>query len=259
MTASATAGNEKRSAAGLVDALGMGSAQLQIVMAGQFGVFFCEGITLITLNVLATTVRRELDLSKSDGTLYVLLTFVGLALGASAAGSVSDSFGRRWPTILSFLIQATCLILAAVLDNYTLICLCCLAIGFGIGFGMPPSIALTSETTISTYRISMRALSTFGYSLGSFVALLFVASDDVYLLDLDRQRRLLFAAVPCVLWCVLSFFFLPESPVFLASSGQVRLAKEGFEWMRRRNGANDVTVSFDAEDKDDKKNDNDPG
>lgn len=220
----------------VVESLGFGWAQLRVLLFGQGGIFFNEGVALVAFNLITISMASDLNLSTQAKSMLATLAFIGLFAGIVCSGYVSDVFGRRLPCIMAYGITALCLLLCSLLPNWGSIIVSGLGVGFGAGFGMPASIAMLSEVTPTDWRMAMRAAGGFQFNVGTVFVCLLAGIDDPFLVHLNWRLLLRNAAIPVALLCVLSAAFLPESPVFLATKGYQIDAEREFRLFARRNG-----------------------
>jgi MFS family permease len=220
----------------VVDSLGMGLAQIVVLITGPFGILMSEGILFTTLTSITTSVTTDLEVGEHDHGLLSTLAFVGLFIGVSSSGLIADVFGRRLIVLVSYVILIAGLILCAFLQDWNSIAFAGLLAGAGVGLGTPPSIALLSEITPLKWKIGMRGASGIGYGIGVAAVCMIAAQDDVSLQHLNWRVLFLKSGLPVIAMLVLAFALLPESPVFLASTGNRAEAEQSFRQLARRNG-----------------------
>jgi len=233
----AAGGSRSQSIAEVVESIGIGWAQMLMFFLGVGGIFFVEGVALVCFNLITMSVAKDSELHLRDGDQGMLTTmsFIGLFAGVSTSGYVADVFGRRLPIIVAYAIMTLSLFLGSVMQSWTPIIMAGFGTGFGVGFGMPAGIAMMSENTPVRWRIAMRAAAALMYNVGMAYICVFSAADDSSLQHVHWRRLLSNASIPCLILCVLSLAFLPESPVYYAAKGFKADAEKGFKTFAGRN------------------------
>lgn len=216
----------------LIEGVGFGRAQLATVFLSASGIHFCDAILLSMMNVLTRAMAVEFNLRPTERAMMTTLTFTGLFVGTSAVGYLGDTFGRRFATLGCYLISSSFAFITAFMPNFGCVMFSCILLGFGIGIGFPPSIALVSEMTPQQWRIPMRIASTLSYICAGLIACGILALDDPWLRHLHWRTLLWIVSLVPAAWGLLAFFFLRESPVFLASVGRHEEAKKVFAWLQ---------------------------
>jgi MFS family permease len=220
----------------VVESLGIGWAQILVLLLGAGGIFFVEGLLFGAISSITLSVASDLHLTNTGRSMLSTCGFSGLGAGIWASGWISDIFGRRPVTVFSYAIITVAFLLCAVLHSWTAMCVAGFWAGFGSGFGMPPAIAMLSEVTPVKWRMTMSGAANTFYAIGVVFTLSLATVDDATLEHLNWRNLLLRSAVPHACCTVLAAVFLPESPVFFASKGMRMQAEEGFRIFARRNG-----------------------
>lgn len=229
----------------LVDRLGFGPAQLRAVGLGSFAMFFCDGSELALLPLISTSTSSTFGLGPYQEALMLTIALFGLMIGNVFSGFVGDTLGRR-PAILMSLGTTALLGYASSLamDYPSLILSRCL-LGIGMGLGMGPSMVRVSENCPEKYRIFCQGLRSFGASCaGPLLVALLAGLDDPYLQELNWKRMIVIVAAFPAFFSVAGFFFLSESPVWLACTGHHSAARAGFAEVREQNSAHGVDVNY---------------
>jgi MFS family permease len=227
----------------VVESLGGGLAQVQLLTLGAGGLFFAMGMALAGFSSSTLAVTREYAVDHGVHSLLMTLSLMGIFCGVSVSGFVADSHGRRLPIMTAYSLLFFCLFVMSFLQTWVGVSLAGLGAGFGIGIGMPASIAMLSENSPVRWRMPLRAATAVLYTLGrGFSGVLCAMSDPTYE---NLEWRLLLricASIPAVLllccWCCLT-----ESPVFLATHGDYEKAAAGFRTLAHRNG-NSISGNF---------------
>ncbi|KAJ5075936.1 synaptic vesicle glycoprotein [Anaeramoeba ignava] len=94
----------------------LGFGKFQILMIFALGICWAlDGMITISLSLLVPIVKKEWDLPAYQETLLVSCSFIGMAIGASIWGHLSDIYGRR----LGYLITAIFCLIFGVLSSFT--------------------------------------------------------------------------------------------------------------------------------------------
>ena len=178
-----------------------------------------DGYDLI---VYGTTIPHLLnepgwDLTASSAGFIGSLAFAGMLLGALAAGTLADRFGRRrtilWSTLWFSLFTALC----AFAPSPEVFGLFRLLAGLGLGGLVPSANALTAEFVRARSRSAVATIMMSGVPIGGSAAALL----GLWLLPTFGWRAMYavaFAAVVVLLpACVV---LLPESPTWLRAHGR---------------------------------------
>lgn len=236
--------SERATVSSVVERIGAGPAQLGALFFGTGGVNFCDGIELMLGNVIVTSVSKDFGLGPNERALMSTMTLLGLMVGHFCSGYVGDTWGRRTPVLWCYILTFVLGFVCAFQPTFCLlVCARCL-VGVAMGFGMPPAAAMISEITPEWCRISMRVGVTICFSLGFLLISLLAAFDDPSLENLHWRHLMLIGALPPAVFMILCFFFLYESPVFLAAVGKHAEAKKVFRSMAWMNSTDHCDLDY---------------
>uniref|UniRef100_A0A7S1PR09 Major facilitator superfamily (MFS) profile domain-containing protein n=1 Tax=Alexandrium catenella TaxID=2925 RepID=A0A7S1PR09_ALECA len=237
------AGDTRPSVAELIEDIGVGKAQLIILCTGGV-VLFNRGIQMCLMSILTIPVASTFKLGPNSQGLLSTLLFVGMVLGTIASGYLGDRLGRRFPVCTSAILVSLFAALSALANSYLSLLILRFVLGFFMAFGDVPVTALLSEVTPKRWRIPMRAASEgffdVGYTYAAFLATLM----DPYLHDLQWRKLLLMASIPPGVLGILTIFILPESPVYLAMTGDHVMAQRILTSLKRMNGVPGISVDY---------------
>eukprot|EP00411_Alexandrium_monilatum_P105892 CAMPEP_0175782810 /NCGR_PEP_ID=MMETSP0097-20121207/77979_1 /TAXON_ID=311494 /ORGANISM="Alexandrium monilatum, Strain CCMP3105" /LENGTH=362 /DNA_ID=CAMNT_0017093651 /DNA_START=43 /DNA_END=1128 /DNA_ORIENTATION=- len=110
-------------------------------------------------------------------------------------------------------------------------------VGVSIGIGQPAQ-------TPTKWRIVFTSVGMFLFAMGEVYSGFLLLADDPQLLDLHWRTMLIAGAVPSVVFGLLAFAFLNQSPLFLACGGRYEETQEILESMRKDNSAPGVSIDF---------------
>ncbi len=140
----------------------------------------------------------------------------GAAIGAMAAGPVSDRFGRKPTLVATTLLFGIFTCLTPLADSFSVLFIYRLIAGLGLGGATPCFITMAAEYAPAKSRAMLVSLLWAGYPLGNSIGG-FVAS----FLIADFHWSMVFYAggVPTLLIALGVLFLMPESLRFLAMQG----------------------------------------
>mmetsp|Transcript_89873 Transcript_89873/g.155606 ORF Transcript_89873/g.155606 Transcript_89873/m.155606 type:complete len:487 (+) Transcript_89873:71-1531(+) len=228
----------------LVESLGMGPAQISVILLGVGGIHFVYGASFTCLNIISVSAAAEMNVSSGARGLLITNASMGLLIGAVVA-SAGDALGRLRCITTGYIMMAVSLVMtAATMNSWFLMVLACGGTGFGVGIGLGPSIVMLSEMTPDRWKLTVRICSSAMYIFGVQSSALLAGLDDPTLQALTWRKLLLYAAVPPTILAILSSALLPESPVLQAAKGQHSDAYHGFQWMAEQNGQKHVIIDY---------------
>jgi len=227
----------------------MGWAQIFMLLTGGV-VLFNRGIQMCLMSILTTPLAKSYNLGPNSEGLLSTVMFVGMFVGTIASGYLGDRLGRRIPVCVSGLTVSLMSCISALAVNYPVLLALRFALGVFMAFGDVPVTALLSEVTPKKWRIPMRAASEGFFDVGYTYAAFLSTLQDPYLHNLAWRKLVLMASIPTGIIGILTIFILPESPVYLASSGDRVAAQRTFTAMKRMNGAPHVNVDYESQPQD---------
>lgn len=230
----------------LVESLGIGPAQIYVILLGAGGINFAYGLAFTCLNVISVSAAADMHVGHAARGLLITSASTGLLIGAVMA-SAGDALGRVRCTATGYVLMAVCILLTAApstMNSWSMMVLSCGGIGFGVGLGLGPSIVMLSEMTPDRWKLTVRVCTAATYMFGVQCSALLAGLDDPTLKVLKWRKLLLYSAVPPTILAILSTIILPESPVLQAARGQHSNARHGFWWMAERNGQEQVLIDL---------------
>lgn len=213
-----------------LDTIGLGWFHVYLFVTCGCG-FMTDAMEVTLLAFLYSCLTYDWDLSTSTADLVTSCVFLGELCGSLFFGNLADHLGRR-PTGLAgnFFVLAGGL-LSATANSVVPFIIYRTFVGFGIGSFIVP-FDMISEMIPRKWRGTFMMLYEFWWAFGSCYTICMAW----LILTADTWRLLIVVnSIPAVISIVM-MYFLPESPRWLLSKGQVTDAEEVLQMIARWNG-----------------------
>ncbi|MFT7006723.1 MAG: SP family sugar:H+ symporter-like MFS transporter [Colwellia sp.] len=203
-----------------------------VAAIGGFLFGFDSGVINGTVTALGNAFNSS-DVSTGFNVASVLL---GCALGALAAGPLSDHYGRKAIMIITAVIFAISAFGSGISDSSVEFIFYRLFGGLGIGAASVLAPAYIAEVAPAAIRGRLATLQQLAIVLGLFVAFLsnyIIASEaggaeEILMFGLEAWRWMFWVElIPAILFFV-GVLFIPESPRYLVAKGKITQAREVF-------------------------------
>jgi putative MFS transporter len=178
---------------------------------------FLEGYVLGIIGVALVRITPALNIDDHWAGLIGVSSIIGLFIGASCGGYLTDHIGRRKMFVLDLLTIIVLSLLCMVIQEPWQLFVLRLLIGVTIGADYPISTSMIAEFTPRRYR---------AISMGFIAAMWYVGANVAYLigyifLDVPNGWRWMLGSsvVPCIV-ILLGRVSIPESPRWLYSKGR---------------------------------------
>jgi AAHS family 3-hydroxyphenylpropionic acid transporter len=129
-----------------------------------------EGFDNQSMGVAAPKLVPEFALSTGQASVIFSAATLGLFLGAAVGGRIADRVGRRNMLAVSLFLFGLCSLLTSFAVGARSLFLARLLTGFGLGGALPNFIALASEATHASKRVSSVTVIMAGMPFGGFLA-----------------------------------------------------------------------------------------
>lgn len=198
---------------------------------------FFEGMVVFMTGVALPLLAREFGLGAAQHGMVGAATLLGILIGASALGGLSDRFGRKPLFIFEMALFTLFLGLILVTPSFPWLILCLFGMGLALGCDYPTAHLVISESTPSRGRGAL-VLSAFGFQAlgalcGTAVGFLILTANP----ELGAWRWMYATVIPPALLVLAGRFFVTESPHWLAARGQERAAEREMHRLLRRDPA----------------------
>lgn len=228
--------------ADVVETLGIGLSQLITCMAAG-GVWMADGAEVMIISSVTDVVSREWSLGQSSKSVIVSVVYTGVLMGNLLSGLTGDAIGRRLPVFISYGALGLLSVVSASAQTIFALAACRLLVGIAMGVGQPAAVSLITESSPSSWRLVVNGGAQCLFMVGEMWAIMWLWIDDPTLQNLNWRFLLCVGALPAFLWLLLSVFFLPESPFFLALVGNDAGATDVLKDIMHKNAVVGVDVS----------------
>ena len=180
------------------------------------------GYVLSIIGVALGAMGSDLVLNAHWNGLLGVAALVGLFLGASIGGWVTDLIGRRKMFVIDLVVIAVLSILCALVNTPPVLVALRFLIGVAVGADYPIATSMIAEFSPRKYRATAMGIIAAAWYLGANVAALV----GFALINVDHGWRYMLAssAVPCIAILV-GRWNIPESPRWLVSKGRAEEAQ----------------------------------
>ena len=184
-----------------------------IVALCAASILVLDGLDIQLIGIAAPDIVRDLGIDRGALAPALAAALAGMLIGAPMIGALGDRWGRRPALLLSTLLFGFATLAAATSQSVNALAAWRLVTGIGLGGALPAAAALMAEFTPRRARSQTLGAALVGVPLGGILGALLATK-----LMPDGSWRALFIAggmLP-ILAAVVMFFFMPESPRFLA-------------------------------------------
>lgn len=188
---------------------------------------FIEGYDLVIYGVVLPTLMdsSQWGLSPTQAGAMGSYALLGMFIGSSIGGILSDKYGRKLVLIVSLTLLSIMMILTALANSPELFGVFRFIAGLGIGGIVPAASALTTEYSPAKYRSLVYVLMYTGFAFGGVAAAI---SGMLFIDSMGWRFLFLLGAAPIVL-VPLIMKYLPESIKFLQATNQRTKAQKIIE------------------------------
>ena len=177
-----------------------------------------DGMDLQMLALALPSIMKELHLSNVVGGAIATLTLLGMGLGGSLAGWMSDRLGRIRVTFFAILLFTAGTGLIAACQTYWQIALVRFISGFGIAAVYSVGLTLASEYIPTKRRSTIMGVMQAGWSLGYVISAILSS----YVLPNFGWRSLFLCAIAPGIFTLWMLWGHKDSPSWLANREAIR-------------------------------------
>ena len=208
-----------------------------LVLSGLGWMF--DAMDVLMLSFLLTPIRGEFKLDATGVGLVASATFVGMFIGAAAAGRLADRYGRRAVFTTTLVIFSVGSLLSALAPTFETLLAARIIAGLGLGGELPVAATLVSELSPRAQRgrmiVLLESFWAYGTILAGIVAITVVA-------NYGWRWGFAVGALPALYVAYLRRA-LPESPRFLAEKGRAPEADAVVRRVERAGGGALLTLA----------------
>lgn len=208
------------------------------------GVWAADGAELLLLGSITRALQYEWDLSPFQRGFVVSIVFFGVLVGNFFSGSLGDKYGRRPPIIFSYLAVFVASVTSVFAWNFASLTFLRFFVGLAFGVGQPAWITYGGEIAPVKYRLLMNALGQLLFTAGEVYSAILIYIDCPHMKHLDWRWLILLGSIPSIILLFSAYFFLSESPFFLASEGRKEEAAAVLNKIARDNCRPEVSTDF---------------
>ena len=218
-----------------LDRLPFNAAHRKLLVASGIGwAFDAMDVGLVSFVVAAIAADPHFNLNATEKS-WVLVGFVGMAIGAALGGYFADRVGRK--TVFTATLVIFGLANAGMACSWTLVALLIarFIIGLGLGAELPVASTLVSEFSPTRHRGRMTVLLESFWAVGWIIAAAIGAFVIPNTGDWGWRWALLIGALP-LLYAVVTRAHIPESVRFLESKGREDEAEQAVRYFEQASG-----------------------
>ncbi len=208
-----------------------------LILSGLGWMF--DAMDVLMLSFLLTPIRGEFKLDATGVGLVASATFVGMFIGAAAAGRLADRYGRRTVFTVTLVIFSLGSLLSALAPTFETLLAARIIAGLGLGGELPVAATLVSELSPRAQRgrmiVLLESFWAYGTILAGIVAITVVA-------NYGWRWGFAVGALPALYVAYLRRA-LPESPRFLAEKGRAPEADAVVRRVERAGGGALLTLA----------------
>src|SRR3989475_4410195 len=208
-----------------------------LLLAGLGWMF--DAMDVLMLSFLLTPIRGEFKLDPAGVGLIASATFVGMFIGAAAAGRLADRYGRRAVFSVTLVIFSIGSALSALAPTFETLLAARIVAGLGLGGELPVAATLVSELSPRSQRGRMIVLLESFWAWGTILA----GVVAITILPAYGWRWAFAVGALPALYVAYLRRALPESPRYLAERGRAAEADAIVRRVERAGGGALLTLA----------------
>ncbi|HEV8536516.1 MAG TPA: MFS transporter [Candidatus Limnocylindria bacterium] len=221
-----------------LDRVPLNSFHWRLLILSGLGWMF-DAMDVLMLSFLLAPIRAEFKLDATGVGLIASATFLGMFIGAAAAGRLADRYGRRAVFTATLVVFSFGSALSAVAPSFETLLAARVVAGLGLGGELPVVATLVSELSPRAQRgrmiVLLESFWAYGTILAGIVAITVVA-------NFGWRWGFAVGALPALYVAYLRRA-LPESPRFLAERGRAPEADAIVRRVERAGGGALLTLA----------------
>lgn len=198
-----------------LDAQPLNSGHWKVTIYSGLGWMF-DAMDIGLLSFVLVAIAREWGLSREQVGLAISVGLFGMFIGATAAGSLADRYGRKALMLATLLLYSVATGLTAFAWSYAVLLVLRFVTGLGLGGELPVASTLVAEVAPARHRgrliVLLESFWAYGWILAALIGYLVIP-------DFGWRIAFLLGALPA-LYVIVLRRGLPESPRFLLQQGR---------------------------------------
>ncbi|MDO5503134.1 MAG: MFS transporter [Actinomycetia bacterium] len=175
------------------------------------------------ISFVGLAIATQWGLTATEQSWLLSIGFVGMAIGATLGGMLSDRYGRRTVFAATLVVYGLATGASALVNTLAALLLLRFLVGLGLGAELPVASTLVSELSPTKIRgrlvVILESFWALGWILAALIGFFIVPLSD------DGWRWAFLVGLVPALWAVVIRWGLPESPLFLERRGRVEEAE----------------------------------
>jgi len=216
-----------------VSSMPMTAMQWRIWGMATAGKFF-EGLVVFMTGVALPLIVTEFGLSAAQKGVVGAAVLLGILIGASTLGGLSDHFGRKRMFIVEMILFVIFLVVLSFSSGYIWLVISLFGIGTALGCDYPTAHMVISESIPSSTRGKL-VLSAFGFqAVGALVGTAvgyFILYENP---EVQAWRSMYATAIIPAILVIIGRFFITDSGQWLMSQGRIEEAEKETRRLLRR-------------------------
>mmetsp|Transcript_31603 Transcript_31603/g.69225 ORF Transcript_31603/g.69225 Transcript_31603/m.69225 type:complete len:502 (-) Transcript_31603:26-1531(-) len=230
-----------RDVSGAIEKIGFGNYQRVAWVVCGFDCFV-DGAEVLVAAVIASSVGAEWGASHIVRALLVSSSFVGAMLGAAAAGGagLADVYGRRPVMLWTYAGMAVFGMACSVAPNIYAVGLCRMVVGFSFGLAGPATTSLLAEIVPVKSRAPLVASNCVFLLLGAIYVCVVCIYEMPWFWGARWGVVCSLVSLPIFGMLPLTYYFVHESPQYLAAQGRYEEVECVLQAIAQMNGKGDL-------------------
>lgn len=219
----------------VVPTVPMTRMQWRIWALAAAGKFF-EGMVVFMTGVALPLIAKEFQLGELAHGVVSAASLLGILIGATMLGGLSDTFGRKRMFIVEMVLFTFFLVLVVFSPTFWWLVVCLLGLGIALGCDYPTAHVVVSEAIPSRDRgrlvLSAFAFQAVGALAGTMIGYLVLSNIDET--NIGAWRWMYGAAIIPAVLVILGRLFITESSHWLLAQGRKEEAEGELERLLKR-------------------------
>lgn len=190
-----------------------------VLVIGGIGFMWDLGFDAYIVGATIPTISKQFAIPTAYASLMVSLGTGGMGVGAILAGYMSDILGRRRLFLLTLAITSVGSFLVALATSFEWILVWRTVMGFGIGAEVPVIASYVNEMVPGKRRGRLYSLANASAVFGT-VAVTFLGAYIIPTYTYGWRLLYVVGALGAVIFMILRFAYMPESPRWLLKKGR---------------------------------------